>query len=79
MRAGDVVRSADNGELLGVVLYVGRYWDDPPRYELHVDFPDEGVGLCPPEEVVVANDPESVAEAKRLGLRFPIGHQEPGS
>src|SRR2546421_4384956 len=66
-KKGDVVRSRD-GEAFGVVLHVGRYWDTPPKYELQVDMP-EGVGIWEPWAAVLSNDPVSVAEAKRLGLR----------
>ncbi len=67
-RPGDVVRSRD-GSRLGVVLHVGQYSEEPPKYELHVDEPDQGVGIWPPWDAVLANDPESVAQAKAFGLR----------
>lgn len=67
-KRGDVVRSSD-GSVLGVVLAVAHYTDDPAAYELHVDVRGEGVGIWPPNEAVLANDAASVAEARRLGLR----------
>ena len=66
-RQGDVVRGTD-GTGFGVVRYVGQYGDHPPKYELHVEEPESGVGIWEPWDAVVANDPDSVEEAKRLGL-----------
>lgn len=72
-KPGDVIRSRD-GAAIGVVLTVGNYApDDDPRYELHVDGAvdgvRDGVGLWDPWEAAIANDPDSVAEVQRLGLR----------
>jgi hypothetical protein len=66
-RAGDVVRGKD-GTGFGVVRYVGRYSEDPPKYELMVDEPKSGVGIWEPSDAVLANDAGSIEEAKRLGL-----------
>ena len=70
---GDVVRSRD-GRLIGVVLTVqDSSSDDTPEWELHVDAAEDGerqgVGIWSPQDTVTSNDPESIAEARRLGLR----------
>jgi hypothetical protein len=72
-KPGDVIRSRD-GRMIGVVVMVGNYSpDDIPMYELHVDAAVDGVltggGIWEPWQAVPANDPESIAEAERLGLR----------
>jgi hypothetical protein len=77
-KPGDVVRDADR-TMLGVIVHIGDCsWDDTPRWELHVDTAEPGVGvgmaLWDPWHAVLSNDPESIAEAKRLGLRWPTGH-----
>jgi hypothetical protein len=67
-KPGDVVRSRD-GRHFGVVLHV-EYFDGPPApVELHVDAPDQGVGIWLADDAVSSNDPTSVSEARRLGLR----------
>ncbi len=68
-KPGDVVRST-NGVHFGVVVAITCHRDEsrPPMWVLHVDMPDWGVSKWPPEDAVLANDPESVTEARRLGL-----------
>jgi hypothetical protein len=69
---GDVVKSRD-GRLFGVVLHVEPFRVPQDRVELHVDMPREGVGIWRADDTVLSNDPDSIAKAKRLGLRFPLG------
>jgi len=66
-RRGDLVRST-SGHFIGVVVSIINYGDDVARWELFVDGED-GIGVCEPWRVVVSNDAESIAQAKRLELR----------
>lgn len=66
-KRGDVIRSKLGGEL-GVILAVVRNQGVTTWWELHVDT-SEGVGICYPEEAVLAPDDASRQEALRLGLR----------
>jgi hypothetical protein len=68
-RPGDVVRDAEDGSFIGVVVTVELYRENPDRYELHVDMPDQGIGIWDPSLAVHADDPESLAEARRHQLR----------
>jgi hypothetical protein len=71
-KAGDVVRSRIDGSI-GVVLGVVDSGSEMPMYDLHVDTArdrmTEGVGVWPPWVMDVVEDPEVIAEARRLGLR----------
>ena len=68
-KRGDVVRSTD-GRALGVVLFVEDMGEfKPGLVELHVDMPGQGVGIWNADTAVLSNDPASVEEARRLGLR----------
>jgi hypothetical protein len=72
-KPGDVIRNRDRS-IIGVIVHIGDYSsDDRPRWELHVDTAEPGIGagmaLWDPWHAVLSNDPESIVEAKQLGLR----------
>jgi hypothetical protein len=76
-KRGEVVRrrsEATMGVVLGVVDYSS---DESPRYELHVDVARDGdpvgVECWDPWIAMASNDPDSIGEARRLGLRGLAG------
>ena len=76
VQPGDVVRSIRGGGI-GVVLGVVDSGYDSPFWELHIDWvaddgTRDGVGVWRPEDVVVASDDQSWAQARALGLGGPI-------
>ena len=74
-RAGDVVRRTDRSDALAVVVDVADHSADgnPPMWVLEVDAAYggrvEGICMWSSGESAIANDDDSVAEARRLGLR----------
>jgi hypothetical protein len=67
-RRGDVVRDR-TGRHFGVVVHVERFDGPADPVELLVDEPGQGVGTWPAAMAVLSNDPDSIAEARRLRLR----------
>lgn len=75
-RPGDVVRTKDTG-VLGVVLDVHYLCDRwTCQWHFEVDTPGDGVGIWTPEQLSKSNDAASIAEAKKLGLRFPAPRRD---
>ena len=70
-RPGDVVRTKE-GESPGVVLNV-HCMDDgrTNQWFVEIDMPGGEVRTLSPYQLLETNDAASVAEARRLGLRFP--------
>ena len=67
-RRGDVVRDG-TGRHFGVVVHVELFEGPPDPVQLLVDEPDQGIGTWPAAMAILSNDPESIAEARRLRLR----------